>query len=192
MAGQPATVQNSYNPSAERGPSVTDQRHRLVAAFSAEPRFFHRGHELLGRFFNDWKVSTVVNYGTGRPYNATVSGDPNQDGNDLNDRLPGYSRNAFTGPDYATADLRLTRTIRVHERYKINLVAESFNLFNRDNQRLALTSNGIVASASTFTQYSVNTNTAPYPGYYALPGNFMKPNSAYAPRQVQLAMKFIF
>ena len=40
VAGQPATVQNSYNPSAERGPSVTDQRQRLVAAFSAEPRLF--------------------------------------------------------------------------------------------------------------------------------------------------------
>lgn len=31
VAGQPATVQNSYNPSAERGPSVTDQRHRFGA-----------------------------------------------------------------------------------------------------------------------------------------------------------------
>ena len=26
-----------------------------------------------------------MNYGTGRPVNATVSGDPNQDGNDLNE-----------------------------------------------------------------------------------------------------------
>ena len=192
VAGQPATVQNSYNPSAERGLSVTDQRHRLVAAFSAEPRPFHRGHELLGRYFNDWKFSGVVNYGTGRPYNATVSGDPNQDGNDLNDRLPGYVRNAFTGPDYATADMRLTRTIRMRERYKLNLVAESFNLFNRDNQRMAITSNGMLASASTFVQNDVKANVAPYPGYYSLPGNFMKPNAAYAPRQVQLAVKFIF
>jgi hypothetical protein len=192
VAGQPATVQNSYNPRAERGPSVTDQRHRLVAAFSAEPRFFHRGHEVLGRYFNDWKISAVVNYGTGRPYNATVAGDPNKDGNDLNDRLPGYVRNAFTGPDYSTADVRLTRTIRFRERYKLNLVAESFNLFNRDNQRLAITSNGMVASASTFVQSSVNANVAPYPGYYALPGNFMKPNAAYAPRQIQFALKFIF
>lgn len=192
VAGQPATVQNSYNPSAERGPSVTDQRHRVVAAFSAEPRFFHRGHEVLGRLFNDWKISTVVNYGTGRPYNATVAGDPNQDGNSLNDRLPGYTRNAFTGPDYATTDVRLTRTIRFRERYKLNLVAESFNLFNRDNRRVAITSNGMIASASTFVQNSVSANIAPYPGYYALPGNFMKPNAAYAPRQVQLAVKFIF
>lgn len=192
VAGQPATVQNSYNPSAEKGPSVTDQRQRLVAAFSAEPRFFHRGHEMLGHFFNDWKISSVANYGSGRPFNATVAGDPNQDGNALNDRLPGYSRNGFTGPDYATADLRLTRTIRFHERYKLNLVAESFNLFNRDNQRVAITSNGMVASASTFVQSYVTNNITPYPGYYELPTSFTKPNSAYAPRQIQLALKFIF
>ncbi len=192
VAGQPATVQNSYVPTAERGPSVTDQRHRLVAAFSAEPHPFHRGHELLGYFFNDWKFSSVVNYGSGRPVNATVSGDPNQDGNDLNDRLPGYSRNAFTGPDYATTDLRVTRKLRLTERYKLNLVAESFNLLNRDNQRVSITSNGLVANATTFVQSSTTANIAPYPGYYQLPTNFLKPNAAYAPRQIQLSLKFIY
>ncbi len=192
VAGQPATVQNSYVPSAERGPSVTDQRHRLVVGFSADPRPFHRGHEVLGRLFNDWKFSGVVNFGSGRPVNATVSGDPNQDGNGLNDRLPGYSRNAFTGPDYGTADLRITRKIRLGDRFKLNLVAESFNLFNRDNQRVAITSNGLVATASTFVQSSVTANIAPYPGYYQLPNNFMKPNAAYAPRQIQLALKFVY
>ena len=192
VAGQPATVQNSYSPSAERGASVTDQRQRLVVAFSADPHPFHRGHEFLGHVFNDWKISSVVNYGSGRPFNATVAGDPNQDGNDLNDRLPGYSRNAFTGPDYATADLRLTRVLRFGERYKLNLVGESFNLFNRDNQRVTITSNGLVSSASTFIQNSVTANIAPYPGYYELPTNFLKPNAAYAPRQIQLALKFIY
>jgi hypothetical protein len=192
VAGQPATVENSYNPSAERGASVTDQRQRVVAALSAEPRFFHREHEVLGRFVNDWRFSTVVNYGTGRPYNATVSGDPNQDGNSLNDRLPGYRRNAFTGPDYATMDLRLTRTLHFRERYKVNLMAESFNLLNRTNQRMAITSNGLLATATTFVQSSVKASTAQYPGYYELPNNFTKPNAAYAPRQVQLSLKFIF
>ena len=192
VAGEPATVQNSYNPSAERGPSTTDQRQRLVAAFSADLRPFHREHEILGCIFNDWKVSSVVNYGSGRPFSATVEGDPNQDGNDLNDRLPGYSRNGFTGPDYATVDLRVTRSLRVRERYKLNLTAESFNLFNRDNQRVDITSNGMVTSASTFVQDYVSANLAPYPGYYQLPTNFMKPNAAYAPRQVQLGVKLIF
>jgi hypothetical protein len=185
-------VQNSYNPTAERGPSVTDQRHRLVAAFSAEPHPFHRGHEVLGFFFNDWKFSSVVNFGSGRPVNATVSGDPNQDGNDLNDRLPGYRRNAFTGPDYTTTDLRITRKIRLGERYKLNFVAESFNLFNRDNQRVSITSNGLVANATTFVQSSIFASNAPYPGYYQQPGNFLRPNAAYAPRQIQFALKFVF
>ena len=192
VAVQPATVQNSYVPNAERGPSVTDQRHRLVGALSLEPHFFHRGNEFLGHVFNDWRLSTVVNYGTGRPFNATVAGDPNQDSNDLNDRLPGYSRNAFTGPDYATTDLRITRSLHFGERYKLNLVAESFNLFNRDNQRVTITSNGMVANATTFVQFDVTVNMAPYPGYYQLPNNFMKPNAAYAPRQIQLSMKFIY
>ena len=192
VAGQPATVQNSYAPNTERGPSVTDQRHRLVVAVSAEPHPFHRGQEFLGRLFNDWRFSTVVNYGSGRPVNATVTGDPNQDGNDLNDRLPGYTRNAFTGPDYSTTDLRVTRVIRFGERYKLNLIAESFNLFNRDNQRFAITSNGVIAAASTFVQGSTTANLVPYPGYYRLPNNFMKPNAAYAPRQIQLGLKFIY
>lgn len=73
VAGQPATVQNSYDPAAERGPSVTDQRQRLVAAFSADLRLFLRGHELLGHFFNHWQISSIVNYGSGRPINATVA-----------------------------------------------------------------------------------------------------------------------
>ena len=192
VAGEPATVQNSYVPSAERGPSVTDQRQRLVVAFAVEPRPFHRGHEMLGRLFNDWRLSSVVNYGSGRPVTATVSGDPNQDGNDLNDRLPGYSRNAFTGPDYATADARLTRRIRLTGRYRLELQGEGFNLFNRDNQRVAITSNGLVANASTFVEDSVTTGLATYPGYYEVPNDFMKPNAAYAPRQVQLGMKLVF
>ncbi len=192
VAGQPATVQNSYNPAAERGPSVTDQRQRLVAAFSLAPHPFHRGHETLGRFFNDWKASGVVNYGSGRPFSATVAGDPNQDGNALNDRLPGYRRNGFTGPDYATVDLRLTKEIRLGERCKLHFLAESFNLFNRDNQRVTITSNGMVTTASTFVQNSVRTGAQLFPGYYTLPNNFTRPNSAYAPRQIQLAAKFIY
>ncbi len=192
VAGSPATVQNSYNPTGERGPSVTDQRHRLTAAFSAEPRPFHRGHELLGHVFNDWKISSIVSAGSGRPVNATVSGDPNQDGNDLNDRLPGYSRNGFTGPNYATTDLRLTRKIHVSQSYRLDFSADSFNLFNRDNQRVTITTAGLTVNATTFVQSYAVAGIAPYPGYYQLPTNFLKPNAAYPPRQIQLGVKMVF
>jgi hypothetical protein len=80
----------------------------------------------------------------------------------------------------------------VTERYKLNLMPESFNLFNRDNQRVAITSNGPVATCSTFVQSSVTNGLATYPGYYQLAGNFMKPYAAYAPRQVQLSLRFVF
>ncbi len=192
VASEPATVQNSYNPNSERGPSVTDQRNRFVAAFSLEPRPFHRGHELLGHLFNDWKLSSIVTAGSGRPVNATVNGDPNQDGNDLNDRLPGYSRNGFTGPDYASTDLRVVRKIHIAQAYRLEFIADSFNLFNRANQRVQITSNGLTAEATTFTQYAATVGNVTYPAYYQKPPNFMKPNAAFAPRQLQLGLKMIF
>ena len=80
----------------------------------------------------------------------------------------------------------MTRTIRLHERYKLNRVAESFNLLNRNQQRVAIPSNGMAANASTFVQGSVTANLAPYPGYYQLPTNLMKPNAAYVPRQAAI------
>ncbi|MGA8270815.1 MAG: carboxypeptidase regulatory-like domain-containing protein [Candidatus Sulfotelmatobacter sp.] len=192
VAGEPATVQNSYQPNAERGPSVTDQRSRFVAAFSLEPRPFHREHKFLGDIFNDWKISSIVTAGSGRPVNATVSGDPNQDGNYDNDRFPGYSRNAFTGPDYSSTDLRLVRKIHVEHGYRVEFTADSFNLFNRDNQRVTITSDGLTAEATTFTPYSVYVNAVPYPAYYQQPQDFLKPNAAFAPRQIQLGLKLIF
>jgi len=192
VAGSPATVQNSYNPNGERGPSVTDQRNRFVAAFSAEPRPFHRDHQLLGHILNDWKISSIVTAGSGRPVNATVSGDPNQDGNYENDRLPGYSRNGFTGPDYASTDLRLVRKIRVAQGYRLDFTADSFNLFNRDNQRVEITSSGLTVDATTFTPYNTYVNGIPYPAFYQQPQSFLKPNAAFAPRQIQLGLKLVF
>ncbi len=192
VAGSPATVQNSYAPNAERGPSVTDQRNRFVAAFSLEPRPFHREHQLLGHIFNDWKISSLVTAGSGRPVNATVNGDPNQDSNYDNDRLPGYSRNGFTGPDYASTDLRLVRKIHVGHGYRLEFTADSFNVFNRDNQRVEITSNGLTVEATTFVQYSTYVNGVFYPAFYQQPQSFLKPNAAFAPRQIQLGLKFIF
>ena len=83
-----------------------------------------------------------MTYGSGRPLDARVSGDPNQDDNSTNDRLPGYSRNAFQDPDYATTDLRVTRRLLLRARIQLDLTAESFNLFNRDNQPVTITDDG--------------------------------------------------
>jgi Carboxypeptidase regulatory-like domain/TonB dependent receptor-like, beta-barrel len=192
VAGKPATVQNSYSANSERGPSVTDQRHRLAFSWVVDPRPFDRTHEFLGRIFNDWKMSGVVTVGSGRPVDARVTGDPNQDGNTSNDRLPGVGRNSFLGPDYATTDMRISRKVYAGDRVKMELIGESFNLLNRDNQRLSITDNGFQNSAGQFVQYTKPIGLNKFPAYYQRFSNFMKPTDAYAPRQVQFALRVTF
>jgi hypothetical protein len=184
-------VQNTYSPNS-RGPSSTDQRHRVVFSWITEPRPLLRGHYVVGKLFNHWRLSGVTTYGSGRPVDARVAGDPNQDGNDMNDRLPGYRQNAFLGPDYATTDTRLSRFLNIGGRVKIELIAECFNAFNRNNQRVTITADSFVNSAGQFVQVSKVIGVNNFPAYYQKPTYFMKATSAYAPRQVQLAVRLTF
>jgi hypothetical protein len=185
-----STVQNSYSTKSEKASSVTDQRQRLSISAIEEPNPFAAGQKVLAAMFDRWKISGIMTYGSGRPANATVSGDPNQDGNTGNDRLSGYGRNAFIGPDYASMDLRVDRKMDLGGRYHLELTAESFNIFNRDNKREDLSDSGFYNSAGQFVKY-----TQPgtyYPAYYQQPTSLMKPMSAYAPRQMQLSMRLNF
>jgi len=86
-------------------------------------------------------------------------------------------RNAGRTHGYASLDLRLSRAIRFGERYRLDLIAEGFNLFNRFNE----------ASASPFFQ-AVNARGERAPnGRY-----FSRPTAAYDPRQFQFGAKFTF
>jgi len=192
VAGRPVTVQNAYSTASERGPSVTDQRHRFVLSAIEEIKPFGRDHELLAKIFNDWKLAGVMTIGSGRPIDAKVFGDPNQDGNSSNDRLPGYGRNAFLGPDYATADLRLTRRLYLRPRYKLELVGEAFNALNRDNKRVTITDDGFTSTVTDFVQLDKTIGIKYFPAYYQRPANLTRATSAYAPRQIQFALRLTF
>jgi len=192
VAGRPATVQNAYAPNAEKGPSVTDQRHRFAFSWVAQPRPFDRAHAWFAALFNNWKVSGITTIGSGRPVSATVSGDANQDDNASNDRLPGTSRNSFLGPDYASTNLRLARRFYLGDHLKLELTAESFNLLNRDNPRTVTTSDGFVASAAQFVQTTKQIGINYFPAQYRTSTNFLHPTTAYAPRQVQFGLRLIF
>ncbi len=192
VAGRPAIVENSYSTASERGPSSTDQRDRVVFSLVAAPRPFGRDHDFLGKAFNNWKLASVFTYGSGRPFDARVSGDPNQDSNSENDRLPGYNRNALLGPDYATADLRLTRRLLLGEHVKLDCSAESFNLFNRDNQRVNITADGFQNAAAGFMLLSKTIGISHFPAYFQRSMNFMKATNAYAPRQFQFSARASF
>ena len=114
--------------------------------------------------------------GSGRPVDSRVAGDPNQDSNDMNDRLPGVGRNAFLGPDYATTDLRLTRRIHVGDRLKL----------------VGISDVGSLNSTGQFTQYDKTIGIRHFPAYFTSPSDMLKGTDAYAPRQVQFGLKLIF
>jgi len=192
VAGRPATVQNSYSPTSERGPSVTDQRNRVVFSWIYEPPAFNGGKGLLGKLTKNWKNSGVITAGSGRPVNATVIGDANQDGNSDNDRLPGVSRNSFVGPDYSSADVRLSRKLYARNGWRLEFTAESFNLFNRLNARYQITEDGQTGNAATFNYGTKKFGIKYFPAYYQVPTNFMKATAAYAPRQIQFALRVGF
>jgi hypothetical protein len=103
------------------GPSGVGDRaaNRLVFSGIWEPKPFHADHSTLKKVFNDWRFCGVFTAGGGRPVNARILGDANQDGNSSNDRLPGFRRNFFTGPNCITTDLRAARRFELGDRFKL-------------------------------------------------------------------------
>jgi hypothetical protein len=192
VAGQPVTVQDSYSTKSEKASSVTDQRNRLTISAIKETNPFAAGQKTLATIFDHWKFSGIMTYGSGRPANAMVSGDPNQDGNTSNDRVSGYGRNAFIGPDYASMDMRVARKMDLSGRYHLELTGESFNLFNRDNQRYDVNDDGFYNSAGQFIKYTQVVGSTYYPAYYQQLTSLMKPSSAFGPRQLQMSMRLNF
>ena len=189
VVGRPGNVQNSYATSLERAPSVEDQRHRLMAAWVLEPKFSEFSNGAFNALANNWKLSSIVSFGSGRPVSAVIAGDPNRDDNTYNDRLPGYRRNGFIGPDYFTTDLRIARTIKLLGQAKLQALVEMFNTFNRTNSRVNISDDGFYNSAGEFIAYSSQVGSNYYPGQYRKYPNFLAPTNAYAPRQLQLSLR---
>lgn len=88
--------------------------------------------------------------------------------------------------------MRLSRRLFAHNGDKLGFTAESFNLFNRLNPRYQLTSDGALSNAATFYYGTKHIGINYFPAYYQLPTNFMKATSAYAPRQLQFALRLWF
>jgi outer membrane receptor protein involved in Fe transport len=185
-------VENQINPAGDYGRSDTDLRHRFVFSPVYQwGKIKWTENPVARALFSDYTFSTIMQFQSGLAYSALVSGDPNNDGNRSNDRLPGTLRNQFTSPAVYQFDMRLTRAIRFGEKMRVQLIAEAFNIFNRSN---------VVLVNNTFFNYSGGTSgvlTAPSAvTAFGTPRSFSSPASGTTtfatPRQVQLAIKFDF
>jgi len=104
------------------GPSGEDVRHRFVLAGTV---YIPGGFEL----------STVTQLESARPITITTADNSGRIWVQLSGQSqPSYtSLDEFRGTPYIQADVRITRPIRLGERWRIDPFIEFFNLFNRNN-----------------------------------------------------------
>jgi len=189
-------VYNPLNPRADLASGLDDVRHRFVFNgtwdSTAHTSDLPRSAKTL---LEGWQISGILTAQSGQPYSAFLNSDLNNDGNRSNERVPGSSRNTYRLPSIFSVDPRITRNIRFSERFNLKLIAEAFNILNRQN----------ITSVRT-TLYNVGTATAlasnPCPGLAAgaqclLPQTigasaFGLPTNDIGPRILQLAAKFVF
>ena len=165
-------------PGLDRGRGNADITHRFVFSGIWDINYAKSLQNPVARaLFSGYQLSTISQVQSGRPYNAGVSGDENNDGNTSNDRPPYVGRNTITGPKFMTADLRFTRDIQIREQVRLRLIFEGFNITNRANY----------TSINT-TQYNFNAATRAFTTNSA----FLSRTATGDARILQLAAKFTF
>src|SRR5580693_3874696 len=103
------------------GPSGEDVRHRFVLAGIVH---------IPGGF----ELSTVTQLESARPITITTADNSGRISISLNNGPDIYtSLDEFRGTPYIQSDLRVTRPIKINERWRVDPFIEFFNLFNRSN-----------------------------------------------------------
>lgn len=171
-------INNSLNIRQERGLSLQDVRNRFVASGTVDFGF------VKSPLTKDLQLSTIMTLNSGRPYNLLAGQDLNLDGDQpAGDRPLSLARNAGISPGFANVDLRLTRNLVYKDRYKVQLIGEIFNIFNRVN----------ISDINRIFPRQAN-------GTFNLPtqdnGRFIAPKerflNAFSPRQFQLGFRVNF
>lgn len=172
-------AQDTLAPNLERGRGNADINHRFVFSGIWDINYGKSfGNPVARHLMSGYQFSTIANVQTGRPLSATAGGDPNGDTNTATDRPPYVGRNTYTGPNFATVDIRFTRDIPLYrDRAALRLIFEAFNLTNRANY-----------NAINTAQYNYSNTTR----VFTPNATFLTPTTTFDPRILQLAAKIIF
>lgn len=190
----------------EKSNSLFDQRHRFVFSGSLmSPQGWRSADSAWKKVFADFTISPIIELSSGRPFNIITNTDTNNDQSSQTDRpsvlpdgtlcVPGRTagctplitngefsignlgRNMGITHGFASVDLRVARAFHFGERFRIDLIAEGFNLFNRFNE----------GSASPFFDAVNSFGQRNGAGRY-----YSRPTAAYDSRQFQFGAKFSF
>jgi hypothetical protein len=156
-----AILDDAFNKRADYGNGDFDTRHLFTLNFTYDvPKAKWATSEWTKRIFNDWQVSSIMNFHSGQPYDELLSGlnylggSATTGSNKFDPSIPGLqwlnpaafcnpsdpgcgggpvSRNKFPGPNFKDVDLSVIKNIPITERFKLQLRADMFNMFNRTN-----------------------------------------------------------
>jgi len=178
--------QDSQNFREERALSSDDVRHRLVLNGTVgTPKTWN----IAARDFMFGLIATIQ---SPQRFSKFAGFDANGDIFGNNDRVGIDPRNTFVGDNFRSVDFRVSRSIPIHEKRNLTLIAEAFNLFNTTNIRFFNT----VYGAADFCPFNAGKFGCPATASGNREGS---PNPAYGtpravnnPRQIQLALKFTF
>jgi hypothetical protein len=139
-------ILDPYNLKRDYALSDLDQRHRFVGSIIWEPTYAKGFSNTFARhLLNEWSMSTIVTTATGQPYSASIATftpagavDGGMTGAEVSTfasatggRVSWLARNPFNLPNFTNVDFRLGRAISFHEKYRLSLVVDAFNLFNQ-------------------------------------------------------------
>jgi hypothetical protein len=141
------SVLDPANLRAEYGTSDLDVRHSLSTDVLWAPRW--KLHNLAGHIVNGWMLSGIGAFHSGTPYSMRTAGSlakefdskgtaivalsTGMNGYGGENRVYGVGRNTFRYPATWKADLRIAKRFNLGEMRQLELLAESFNLFNHQN-----------------------------------------------------------
>jgi hypothetical protein len=132
-----------HNRKLEYGASDLDQRHRFVGSAVWAPPFSKISNKAARLIVDGFNFSTIVTAASGQPLTESLSGFPSggvdggltgglvsNSGNPTGGRVPFLPRNNYYLPNIYNTDFRIARDFTFHERFKLSLVGEAFNIFN--------------------------------------------------------------
>lgn len=177
----PTTPQQDY------GISLANIPQRAVGSLVYSPKFTI-ANRIASGFANGWTIAPAVTLQSGLPYSYMVSGGSTGQAAGASSTLNGsgganyvqlLGRDSMRQPAIENVDLRLSRGFTVREKYHLEALLESFNLFNRRN----------ITSVNT-TAYTNTGTTLTYQSSFGTPTG--AGNTVYRERQIQGAILLHF
>jgi len=138
----------------DKGLSSLNHPQKVVASAVWQPRLT-TDREWLRRAANGWLIAPLFSAASGRPYSYDIFGGTRLAGGheSINGAggaayLPTVGRNTLRLPLAYVLNLRVSRTVRIAERVRLNAIAEAFNLTNHVNDSSVMQRAFLVGAAT--------------------------------------------